>query len=167
MKGLFPSDKQEIILDVPTREFIAEFKKQVQVSSYFPILKDKKSSRFYGTTAADIWKIRLKTNYKNSFKPLIYMRILPEGNMTRVFLEFKLPLAVRIFLSVYLIIPVSMILYNILNHSAVEEYYPPVGLIAFSLILAKAGFYMSLDHTAEALNSITNQIVAAVGNGNR
>jgi hypothetical protein len=42
MKGLFPSDKQEIILDVPTREFIAEFKKQVQVSYYFQLFKDRK-----------------------------------------------------------------------------------------------------------------------------
>lgn len=87
--------------------------------------------------------------------------------MGRASPEFKLPVAVRIFLCVYLIISVSMILYNILNHSAVEAYYSPVRIIAFSIILVNAGFYMSLDHTAEALNSITNQIVAVVGNGNR
>lgn len=93
------------------------------------------------------------------------MRVLPEGNMTRVFLEFKIPLAVRIFLSVFLIIPVSLIVTNILNRSAVEEYYFPVGIIGASIIMANAGFYMSLDHTAEALNSITGQIVDTVGNG--
>jgi len=35
MKDLFPSDQQEIMLDVPTQEFIAEFKKQVQLTSFF------------------------------------------------------------------------------------------------------------------------------------
>jgi hypothetical protein len=45
MKGLFPSDQQEIILDVPYQDFIAEFKKKVQQTLYIPLLKDRKASR--------------------------------------------------------------------------------------------------------------------------
>ncbi|MHC1775477.1 MAG: hypothetical protein AB9834_08700 [Lentimicrobium sp.] len=45
MKSLFPSDQQEIILDLPYQEFITEFKKQVQVSSYIPLFRDRKSRK--------------------------------------------------------------------------------------------------------------------------
>ena len=98
MKGLFPSDKQEIILDVPYKDFITEFKKQVQLTVYYPLFKNERSSRFFGTITPEVWKIMLKTNYRNSFKPVIYMSAFPEGNMTRVNLEFRVHIAVRIFM---------------------------------------------------------------------
>jgi hypothetical protein len=41
----------------------------------------------------------------------------------------------------------------------------PVGIIAASIIMANAGFYQSLDHSVEALNNITEQIVEDVRNG--
>lgn len=163
MKGQFPVDNQEIVVNVPYQDFINEFKKHVQLTGYIPLFKDKKSSRFFGTITPEVWKIILKTNYRNSFKPVIYMRVFPEGKMTRVKFEFKVHIAVRIFLVVILIIPLFMILHNILSQGAVEAYYFPVGIIAASMILANLGFYMSLDHTAEALNTITGQIVATAG----
>ena len=63
-----------------------------------------------------------------------------------------------------MIIPVLIIIDNILSQRVVEDYYFPVGIIGASLIMVNAGFYMSLDHAAEALNEITEQIVSSIGN---
>jgi hypothetical protein len=47
---------------------------------------------------------------------------------------------------------------------SLKDYYFPVGIIAASMIMAYAGFFQSLDHTVEALNNITGQIVEDVRN---
>lgn len=161
MKGIFPYDKQELILEIPKKALLNELQKNIQLSSYIPIFKDEKSTRFFGTTMSSTWKISLKTNNKNSFKPIMYLKLIEEGeNRTRMILEFKLHIVLRVFMLIFMLIPISIIINNMLEGKDIEEYYFPVSFIGALFILSYAGFYMSLDHSAEALNEILRKIIA-------
>ena len=168
MKGIFPYDKQEIVFEIPRKDLLNELRKNVQLTGYIPLLKDNKSTQFYGSTMSPTWKISLKTNYRNSFKPVIYLKLLEEGeNKTRMILEFKLHIAIRIFMAIFLLIAISFLIYNLFKNREIEAYYEPVGFIAIVFIMSNLGFYLTLEHSAEALNRILGEItIPSTGNSN-
>lgn len=164
MRGIYPYDKQEIIIDVPKDVFLAEFAKQVNLSlidKFPPIfwhLWKSGTHRFAGEIVSEEWKIFLISNYKNSFKPQICMKAFPEGEKTRIIFEFKVHIAAKIFMSFFHSICLFAFIYEICNHSDAEVYFTPVGLFLGSFLFLYMGFYMSLDHSAEALNEVLTKI---------
>ncbi len=160
MKGIFPYDKQEVIIKIPKNDLLNELKKNVQLTGYIPFVKDKKSTKFYGTTMSSTWKISLKTNYRNSFKPVVYLKLLEEGEKkTRMIMEFKLHIAIRIIMVIALLIASTIMINNLLEGKNLEEYYWPAGFIGILLLFSNFGFYMSLDHSTQALDRILRKII--------
>lgn len=165
MKGIYPYDRQEILAEIPRDVFLAEFKKQVHCSPYVnylvPYWLSGKAGtfRFAGEANTETWKIMLVTNYRNSFKPLIYMKVIDEGENTRIIFEFKVHLVVKIFMLFFQSISLLMILFTIINHPEIEDFYFPVGLFLGSFLILYMGFYMSLDHSADALNVVISGIL--------
>lgn len=169
MNILFPYDKQEILIDAPKDRVTAELKQRVEVSDIHLLFdswlfQKEKSKPFYGTSESEVWKIKVKTDYYNSFKPIVYVKLVAEGDMTRMILEFKLPLIAKIFAVIFLIFATIMLIVNILNHHTMDAYYLPIGIIAFIFIFSRIAFYMSLDHTAEAINHAIRDILVELDN---
>jgi hypothetical protein len=159
MKGIFPYDKQEILIRIPKKDLLDELRKDIQLTCYIPFFKNKKQTTFYGYADKDTWIVILKTDYRNSFKPIVYMKLLSEENNTRMILEFKLHILAKIVLSLFLIIPMVVIVFNVISHVSVDGYYFPLIFICFTLIISNFGFYMTLGHTAQALNKTIRAIV--------
>lgn len=164
MNMLFPYDKQEILIDAPKDKVTAELKQSVEVSdiNLLPgswLFQKEKSKSFYGTSESEVWEIKVKTDYYNSFKPIVYLKLVPKGDKTRMILEFKLPLIAKIFAVLFFIFATIMLIVNVLNHNTMDAYYVPIGIIAFIIFFSRIAFYMSLDHTAEAINHMIRDIL--------
>lgn len=165
MNILFPYDKQEILIDAPIDKVTAELKQRVEVSDIHLLLdswlsQKEKSKPFYGTSESEVWRIKVKTDYYNSFKPIVYLQLVAEGDKTRMILEFKLPLIAKIFAVLFLIFATIMLIVNVLNHHTMDAYYFPIGIIAFIILFSRIAFYMSFDHATEAINHFIRDVLA-------
>lgn len=166
MIRIFPYDKQEIIIDIPKKDLTVELKKNIQLTGYIPFIKNKKSKRLYGTINSTTWKIKLKTTYRNSFKPVIYLKLVEVGeNSTKMILEYKLHIVVRIFMIIFLIFPISIIVNNIMDSKDFEDYYFPIGIISALMIISNWGFLMSSGHAELTINKILNKIITTANTG--
>ena len=160
MKSLLPYDKQELLINIPHEEFLNEFKNHIQVEEYIFYLKDSKSKQFFGEIKDDVFIFRLKTEYGNVIlKPVTYLKSYPKGNKTRIILEFKLHPVFKPLMFVFLTILSGIIIFNLAKQMPLETLLIPLGLLAFSLLTVNIAFYMSLDHTIEAINKIIRQII--------
>lgn len=160
MKSLLPYDKQELMINIPQEEFLNEFKTHIQVTEYIYLLKDSKSKQFFGEISEDVLIFRLKTEYGNPLlKPVTYLKSYPKGDKTRIILEFKLRSGVKPVMFVFLLILLGFTIFSLAKQMPVETILIPLGLLAFSLLFVYIAFYMSLDHTIEAINKIIRQII--------
>jgi hypothetical protein len=159
MKSLLPYDKQELLINIPQDEFLNALKTHIQVTEYLYLFKDSKSKQFFGEIRNDVFIFRLKTEYWNFLKPFTYLKSYPKGDKTRIILEFKLHAAVKPVMFVLLTILSAITIFSIADQMPVETVMIPIGFVAFSLLIINIAFYMSLDHTVEAINKIIRQII--------
>ena len=160
MKSLLPYDRQELLINIPQDEFLNAFKNHIQVTEYIYYLKDTKSKHFFGEIRDDVFIFRLKTEYLNPLlKPVTYLKSYPKGDKTRIILEFKLHSGVKPVLFVFLLILLGITIFSLAKQMPVETVLIPLGLLAFSILFVNILFYMSLDHTIEAINKIIRQII--------
>ena len=160
MINIFPYDRQETVVDIPKETLIKELQNYIQIEGYIPIISNNKLKPFHGTSSLKTWRIILKTNDQNSFRPIVFLTMIEEGIKTRLVFEFKIHLVVRIFLIIFWTISVLIIAGNTIYHGNKELYLIPIGIIIFSFILSYMGFFVTLEKTMNALEKIFEEIKA-------
>jgi len=158
MKGIFPYERQEITIDIRKMELITELKKEIQLTGYIPIIKDKKLKQFYGNTSSSTWKIVLKTNYINTLKPVVYLTMIEEQNKTRIIIEFKTSLIMRVFAILFWSLSLMILVGNVISTKDQESYYFPVGFIIIVFIMLYMGFFLTLEKIMQTLEKILEKI---------
>lgn len=165
MRGIFPYDRQEMILDFPKHKLQEGLKNNIQLTGYFPGIKNDKNSKFYGHYTSKTWRIILKSNTRNTSKPVVYLTMLEEGNKTRVIFEFKLNRYSRIFSIFWLSIQIIWIVVNIINKEPIDSFLIPFGFIIFLFIILYGGFYAQLERTMKTIENTIEKIITPTNTG--
>jgi len=156
----FPRVTQKIQLNVPKDILIRELSKELDFGASSIIWFKNNNKSFAGFAEGNSFQIKLKTSYRNSFKPIVNIAFVDKENGTEIFIDYSLELPIKIVISVFMsilgLIQVIIMYFNFDNIFAqfrIENFFPLI-MIIFQLLMSRMGFYMSQSHSEDAIHRI-------------
>jgi len=151
--SLFPTSIETIKLKVPKNILIKGLSKKIDFGGSSQIFLKKSKKQFVGQVEGEKFKIRLKTSYRNSFKPSINLTFYEFEGYTEINIEYELEVVTKFFMwffiSILTIIQISILFskYDDFINNFNIDYIFPMLFFLFLMVFSRVGFYMSMGHS--------------------
>ena len=155
--SLFPQRIENIKLNIPKEILINEFIKEIDFDGsgiVFDTTKDKKL--LAGFYEGDLFILRLKTSYVNSFKPFVTLNFYGHDGYSEIKLKYEIEFLAKIicwvfisFLGIMQILIIKHLGLSMTSYDVLDVF--PSILLLVLFLFSRLGFYMSASQTAEVI----------------
>ena len=155
--SIFPKKTHYIKLKTPKDVLFKELSGIIEYGASSSIWFKKNDKIFAGYIQGEKFDIKLKTSYRNSFKPRIYIEIIEHNSFTELKIEYQIETITKIFMVLFIILLLFIqsiqIYFNIdriIKGVHLESLFP-LGMLFFLFLLSRMGFYMSMGQSDTVL----------------